>query len=85
MEVGKSEGIKIGNNPFYQPTNSGYGQPWMSSEGQHPHNIGEVPKYNEVVSNWELSDVRNDVLYLNIWNADYLIFLFVIGWSWACS
>ena len=50
MEVGKDEGIYIGENPFYQPSNSAYGEPWTSSNGQHPNQVTEIPKYNEVVS-----------------------------------
>ena len=36
MEVKRDEGINIGSNPFYQPSNSTYGTNWQSSAGQDP-------------------------------------------------
>ena len=50
MEVKRDEGINIGNNPFYQPTNSSYGQPYISSGGENPVKMGDIPLYNETVS-----------------------------------
>ena len=50
MEVKKDEGINIGTNPFYQPSNTSYGQPYVSSEGQNPLRMGDIPLYNETVS-----------------------------------
>ena len=50
MEVGQDKGIDIGKNPFYQPSNSLYGQGWLSSDGKHPINIEQIPQYNDVVS-----------------------------------
>ena len=50
MEVGQDKGMNIGTNPFFQPSNSSYGQGWQSSDGAHPTNISDIPKYDEVVS-----------------------------------
>ena len=50
MEVKPDEGINIGSNPFYQPSNSSYGQPWKASDGENPIKMGDIPLYSDVVS-----------------------------------
>eukprot|EP00356_Strombidium_inclinatum_P011959 CAMPEP_0170494992 /NCGR_PEP_ID=MMETSP0208-20121228/14955_1 /TAXON_ID=197538 /ORGANISM="Strombidium inclinatum, Strain S3" /LENGTH=93 /DNA_ID=CAMNT_0010771121 /DNA_START=1 /DNA_END=282 /DNA_ORIENTATION=+ len=50
MEVKKDEGINIGTNPFYQPTNSSYGKSWEASGGENPVKMGDLPLYSEVGS-----------------------------------
>ena len=50
MEVKPDTGINIGNNPFYRPSNSTYGSTWMSSAGQNPISMQDVPLYPDVVS-----------------------------------
>ena len=50
MEVKRDEGINIGTNPFYQPSNCSYGKTWEASQGVNPIQMGDVPLYNEVVS-----------------------------------
>ena len=52
MEVKRDEGINIGNNPFYQPSNSTYGSTWQATGNQqaNPVNMAEIPLYSDVVS-----------------------------------
>ena len=50
MEVKKDEGLNVGTNPFYQPSNSTYGTQWQASAGQHPVQMGDIPLYSDVVS-----------------------------------
>ena len=50
MEVKPDEGINIGKNPFYQPTNSSYGSAWQASAGEHPVKMSDIPLYSDVVS-----------------------------------
>ena len=50
MEVKKDEGINIGENPFFQPSNSIYGTNWKASEGQNPVKMSDIPLYPDVVS-----------------------------------
>ena len=50
MEVQRDEGINIGADPFYQPSNQSYGQPWKASEGSDPLKMGDIPLYSDVVS-----------------------------------
>ena len=50
MEVNNDKGLNIGSNPFYQPSNAGYGSAWQASEGQHPVKMGDIPLYSDVVS-----------------------------------
>ena len=50
MEVKPDDGLNIGTNAFYQPSNAGYGTKWQASEGQHPVQMGDIPLYSDVVS-----------------------------------
>ena len=49
MEVKPDTGINIGTNPFYRPSNSGYGSDWQSSGGLNPLKTDDVPLYPDVV------------------------------------
>ena len=49
MEVKPDTGINIGSNPFYRPSNSGYGSDWQSSGGINPLKTEDVPLYPDVV------------------------------------
>ena len=51
MEVNPDQGINVGKNPFYQPSNSSYGTQWQASQGANPVKMGDVPLYSDVVSN----------------------------------
>ena len=52
MEVKRDEGINIGSNPFYQPSNSTYGSTWQATQNQeaNPVKMPEIPLYSDVVS-----------------------------------
>lgn len=50
MEVNPDQGINVGSNPFYRPSNSAYGSQWQASKGDNPVKMNEIPQYPDVVS-----------------------------------
>ena len=50
MDVKHHNQLRIGENPFYKPTNSEYGEPWLSTQGQRPEEVQDMPSYAELVS-----------------------------------
>ena len=56
MEVKRDEGINIGTNPFYQPSNSTYGSTWQATQNNaaNPVKMAEIPLYSDVVSIFQI-------------------------------
>lgn len=45
---------KTSSNPFFKTVNSGYGENWQASQGQHPMLLNETPDYKDLVPTFQL-------------------------------
>ena len=68
MEVKRDEGINIGNNPFYQPSNSTYGSTWQATQDQaaNPVKMPEIPLYSDVVSIFNQMPFLRALLFVTV-------------------